>query len=293
MKTHTKDITTIDRLRSYSSAFSRKVFSSIIAYSDFSQLDWLYNIDDSKNKETPSTYLEYLSHLYKRLARSYRCEYIYKNEIINLLLLKKYGTQHTVAFNEFRVGDSIVDLAMMNGESKAFEIKTSLDSPRRLKKQLIDYRKVFNRRYVVVESSERDYYAEHLDENTGIITLNYEKGHIHLEEYRPAERLLSIDAGVIMKCLRTREYENIVRECFGCLPNVPSYEMYGACLNLLNKLDPSELNELFLQEVKKRKSATKRLKKTPKELRQMILSLNLSTRDEIELIRKLNSTINC
>ena len=31
----------MNRLRSYSSAFSRSVFSDILSYSDFSQLDWL------------------------------------------------------------------------------------------------------------------------------------------------------------------------------------------------------------------------------------------------------------
>ena len=31
----------MNRLRSYSSVFSRSVFSDILSYSDFSQLDWL------------------------------------------------------------------------------------------------------------------------------------------------------------------------------------------------------------------------------------------------------------
>ena len=126
----------VDKLRSYSSAFSRSVFSSIIRFSDFTRLDWLSEQYDGELDDC--TYLTYLSYIYKTLSRFYRCEYVYKNEIINQLLLKKYGTKHTVAFNEFKVGDSIVDFAMMNGESKAFEIKTSLDSPRRLKKQMDD-----------------------------------------------------------------------------------------------------------------------------------------------------------
>ena len=52
------------------------------------------------------------------------------------------------------------------------------------------------------------------------------------------------------------------------------------------------LNLLFLEEMKKRKSATERLKNFPKELRQMMLSLNLSPKNERLLIEKLNNKIN-
>lgn len=282
---------TIDRLRSYSSAFSRNVFTSIILYSDFSQLDRLYGMYDYGG-ELSGTYLDYLSRLYKTLVRSYRCEYVYKNEIINQLLLKKYGTQNTVAFNEFKVGDSIVDFAIMNGESKAFEIKTSLDTPRRLRKQMFDYRKIFNKCYVVVEADKCDYYAEFLDDYTGIVALSYDRGYIRIEEFRPAKMLDAIDATTLMKCLRIVEYENIIRSYFGELPNVASYNMYGACLERMNEMDSFSLNQLFLCEIKKRRSATMRLKNVPKELRQMFLSLNLSHKNEKELIRKLNSKIN-
>ena len=103
-----------ERLRSYSSVFSRSVFSDIANFSDFSHLDWLISRYEESLKEDAS-YLDYLSYMYTTILKSYRCEYVYKNEIINQLLLRKYGTKHSVAFNEFRVGDSIVDIAIMNG----------------------------------------------------------------------------------------------------------------------------------------------------------------------------------
>lgn len=289
--TKIRENTCKDRLRSYSSAFSRNVFSDILTYSDFSQLDWMYNCYDS-DMPVGCTYLDYLSHVYKSLIRSYRCEYVYKNEIINQLLLKKYGTKNTIAFNEFRVGDSIVDFAMMNGESKAFEIKTELDTPRRLKKQMYDYHKIFNKCYIVVDINECEYYANILDETTGIVTLTYEKGHIRLDEYRSAMRIDNIDSDVLIKSLRTCEYENIVLETFGKLPDVPAYKMYDACKELMCQIDSASLNNKFLKEIKKRKSATACLKDTPKILRQIILSLNLTQKKQEVLIKKLNNPIN-
>lgn len=289
---HERNYTEQDRLRSYSAAFSRSVFSSIISFSDFSQLNWLLCQYDGKF-QTDGSYMDYLSYIYKQLIRSYRCEYVYKNEIINQLLLKKYGTKNTIAFNEFKVGDSIVDMAMMNGESKAFEIKTSLDSPRRLKKQMQDYKKVFNKCYVVVDADECEYYTNHLDESTGIVALTYNRGCVRLEEYKPALKKEVIDAPTVMQCLRTCEYEGIVQRLYGRLPSVPAYMMYDVCKELLCDVDSATLNRLFLEEIKKRKSATKRLKTVPKELRQVMLSLNLSPKKEEILIGKLNNTINC
>lgn len=281
----------MNRLRSYSAAFSRNVFSNILSHSDFSQLDWLYSYYDS-NLLDGCSYMDYLSYIYKALTRSYRCEYIYKNEIINQLLLKKYGTKNTIAFNEFKAGDSIVDFAMMNGESKAFEIKTELDSPRRLKKQIFDYRKIFNKCYIVVDVGECEYYATYLDETTGIISLSYERGHVRLDEYRPAKRIGKIDSDILMKCLRTCEYENIICDYFGELPDVPQHNLFETCKVQMRHIDSDSLNSLFLHEIKKRKSPTCYLKDSPKILRQIILSLNLTRKSQETLINELNNPIN-
>lgn len=281
----------MDMLRSYSSAFSRGVFSDILSYSDFSQLDWLYRHYDT-NLSNGCSYMDYLSYVYKILTKSYRCEYVFKNEIINQLLLKRYGTKNTIAFNEFKVGDSIVDFAMMNGESKAFEIKTQLDTPRRLKKQMYDYRKIFNKCYVVVDVSECGYYANQLEEAVGIVALSYERGRIRLAEYRQAKKNIEIDSDILIRCLRTTEYENIVKRHFGKLPDVPSYKMFDACKEQFSLIDSSCLNRMFLEEVKKRKSATEYLKDSPHFLRQMILSLNLSSKNQATLIRELHKPIN-
>ena len=279
-----------ERLRSYSSVFTRKVFSDIINYNDFSHLNWLYSTYDQYQKGIES-YFDYLLYLYKYIARFYRCEYVYKNEIINQLLLKKYGTKNTIAFNEFRIGNSIVDFAMMNGESKAFEIKTQFDTSRRLSKQMGDYKKVFNKCYIVVASEELCYYENIVEPTTGIIELFYDRGRIKLNEYRPAVKNSDLDSGVLMGCLRTQEYKDIVLSFDGYLPDVSEYEMYDACKARIMQIPSLRLNELFLYEIKKRKSVTSKLKDVPKELRQICLSLNLSEKERLELANQLCNPI--
>ena len=77
----------------------------------------------------------------------------------------------------------------------------------------------------------------------------------------------------------------------GHLPDVSEYEMYDACKARIMQIPPLRLNELFLCEVKKRKSVTGKLKDVPKELRQICLSLNLSDKERLELANQLCSPI--
>ena len=81
----------------------------IIRFNDFEHLLWVYNNYDSGVVRADS-YLDYLKLVYRSLASNYRCEYVYKNEIIKKLL-SKYGVKSTAVFNEFKVGNSIADIA--------------------------------------------------------------------------------------------------------------------------------------------------------------------------------------
>lgn len=280
----------LERLRSYSSVFTRKVFFDILVYHDFSHLNWLYETYDHCQTKVES-YYEYLLYIYKIITKSYRCEYVYKNEIINQLLLKDYGTKKTIAFNEFRIGNSIVDFAMMNGESKAFEIKTQFDTSRRLSKQMSDYKKVFNKCYIVVASEDVGYYENIVDPTTGIVELIVQRGKIKLKEYRSATNNIEIDSDILMGCLRTQEYKKIILSHDGFLPNVNEYEMYDACKARLKEIPSITLNKLFLNEIKKRKNVTAKLQGVPNELRQICLSLNLSEKERNRLTILLNNPI--
>jgi len=57
-------------------------------------------------------------------------------------------------FSEFRVGKSVADLAIFNGSSKVFEIKTEFDSDIRLEIQLKNYKKIFNEVFLIITESK-------------------------------------------------------------------------------------------------------------------------------------------
>ena len=83
-----------------------------------------------------------------------------------------------------------------------------------------------------------------------------------------------------------------MRTYFGDLPDVPRSVMYDFCREQMCKIPYEVLNSLFLEEIKKRKSVTKQLKSFPKEIRQIMLALNLPENKQEILITNLNKPIN-
>lgn len=95
--------------------------------------------------DQPQEYSEAIAKLYEILKNRYCNEYIYKNTIVNELLLKKYDLKQTVLLNEFSINRSVADLILVNGEPILYEIKTALDNTERLHSQIEDYRKAISK----------------------------------------------------------------------------------------------------------------------------------------------------
>lgn len=281
-----------ERLRNYSSIFSSRSFSDLLKYNDYSFLNIIAKrYDKSKIEKLNLTYIEYIKYIYKSIAKDYRCEYVYKNTILNKLLIGEYGTINTIAINEFRVGNSIADLALFNGVSKVFEIKTEYDSKKRLPTQLSDYTKLFQECYLVVSEDMVSKYISIVDESIGIISIHGNNSKLSIEKIREAKHNDYIDVDVLMQCLRTQEYKNIVIQKYGELPTNSCFEMYEKCANKLKEFPSEELQRLFIQEIKKRKNNTNHLKNYPEEIRQLYLSMNIKQSSYKELSKKLNQQI--
>jgi hypothetical protein len=266
-----------EKLRSYSSVFSSTAFAKLLSENDYSFITnkvKRYDIDNLGKKFI--TYSDYVKYIYNQLQREYQCEYIYKNTLINELLLKKYGTKDTVVFNEFKVGKSVADLVLFNGISKAFEIKTELDSTKRLEGQLFHYTKIFKECYIVTHENMASKYESFTDKNIGIIAVKIQKNRMILDEIRQAIPNTDIDSDVLMRSIRTPEYKNIIENYYGYLPEMNSFDMFHKCHALMQKIPAEDLHSLFISELKKRKSNTNILCKFQKELRQLCLSLNIS-----------------
>tara|TARA_R110000751_G_scaffold110711_3_gene208414 strand:+ start:2865 stop:3653 length:789 start_codon:yes stop_codon:yes gene_type:complete len=236
------------------------------------------------------TYNDYIKYIYKELRKTYRNEYVYKNTFLNEIIIKNYGLKDSNVINEFRVGNSIADLVMFNGTSKAFEIKTELDSNKRLSNQLLDYKKIFKQSYIITHEHLKDKYLEE-DADAGIIILKENPRSLKMEEVRPAKVNKTICPRTLMRIVRTQEYKNIVISYYGYLPKMNSFNMFEVCEKLITKIPNDLLNKLFIEELKKRKTNTKNLKVYQKELTQLSLAMNLGEKKYSKLVEALNQPI--
>lgn len=281
----------LDKMRSYSSVFSGSLFAKLLEQDDYSFLNLkIERYDLPKVGKQVITYYDYIRYIYSELRKQYRNEYIYKNTFINDLLLKKYGVKNTVVINEFRIGNSIADVVMFNGTSKAFEIKTELDSNKRLSSQLADYIKLFKECYVIThESLTSKYLLE--DDQIGIIELVEQRQSVVLREVRPPKINKNIDPDTLIRTIRTNEYKNIVKQHYGELPEMNSFTMFEICRELIKQIPQDQLHNSFIAELKKRKTNTDIIDRFPTELRQVCLSMNASAISCQKLERKLKEKI--
>jgi hypothetical protein len=279
----------INQLRDYSSLFSRREALSWLKM-DFTSINYkIESYDENWLKHQNSTYLDYLKYIYSILADSYQNEYILKNEFLNTWLIKELGETNSQIFSEFRVGNSIADLAMFNGCSKIFEIKTELDSDSRLTLQLHNYKKAFNQIFIIIPKSKL-YIYEKQEASIGIITYD-PKSDNTFSLHRNASADFEIEPSTIMAILHTDEYKTIVRKHYGYLPQMTSFNQYNVCSKLIYEIQSNELNRLFIDAMKKRSSSNALSSRYYKEFNQLFLALRMNRNSKNKMIESLKTTI--
>lgn len=269
-----KKLYDIEQLHYYASLFSGNVVQRSLKYNDYSAIFECLHRYDSDLMSRGLTYWDYFDYVYRILEKNYRNEYVYKNTLIKGYIVKEYSLKETKVFNEFRIGTSIADLAMFNGTSKAFEIKTELDNDKRLASQLGEYAKLMEEAYLVVSADLVDKYLPDIDPGVGIIALYPQGRSLKIESRRDARKNSCVDIDVLMSSVRCDEYRWMVKTAYGSLPDVSDFEMFDACKDLLNRLSSIKLQRLFLDAVKKRKNSTGLLRSVPRSANLLCLSMD-------------------
>jgi len=276
----------IDQLRDYSTLFTRREVNRWFK-SDLSSINLKINRYDVEFIDGSKTYLSYLKHIYRILERFYPNEYVYKNELINKWLIDELGTSDSIVYNEFRLGNAVADLAMFNGVSKAFEIKTILDKDARLHSQITEYHKLFNEVYIIVPETRLDNYINLYPDVGIVIFRNSNKG---FELAKPATAIKCIEIEPLMQTLHTHEYIFMVEEYYGERPLFNDFNKFDICKKLIEKIPQNTLNDLFITTMKKRK-VNNEFSKREKQLNQIFLSLNLSQVQQAQLLSNLRLNI--
>ena len=103
-----------DNSRAINRVFTRKVVSELIedGYSDVFDCVVRRYIDDPEAKN----HGQIISEIYMHLDKEKRNEYFYMNTLLNKLLCGIHSVNTTAAFSQMRIGHSVADFVMINGE---------------------------------------------------------------------------------------------------------------------------------------------------------------------------------
>lgn len=229
--------------------FSKKTFQEIIR--DGESDTYNHAVERYISHNIKLTNKDYIRRMYDILKKNYRNEYYYKNTLLNKLLLGVHSVKTTTALTELPVDKSIADFILINGKAVVYEIKTDLDNFDRLDSQIADYYKAFSR--VVVVTSENNFIplTKILEGSPVGIYVLTKRGQLSLRK-PPVEDKMNLSSRVMFKILRKKEYEEIIIQEYGKLPNVSDFEYYSKNEELFCRLSVNKAYELFIKMLKKR-----------------------------------------
>lgn len=159
------------------------------------------------------------------LQRNYRCEYVYKAALGDRIVFGRHSPRTASLHVELPVGRSIVDLAVFNGTSTAYEIKTEFDSEKRLVSQATNYLRAFEHVYVVTHPDLIDRYLRVAHPAVGVLALTTRD---RLTVVRAATKATDrMDRATLFRLLRVAEYRRAIDSLCGPQPELPNGKMFA------------------------------------------------------------------
>ncbi|MGA2686321.1 MAG: sce7726 family protein [Verrucomicrobiota bacterium] len=216
--------------------------------------------------------------VYEILLQSYRCEYVFKNTLMQNWFLSRHSTERSFITDEFRVGKCRVDLALFSKTSIAFEIKTEFDSPMRLPSQSTAYKRVFDLIYIVTTSAMLPKLK--IPKSVGVLQLEKSGS---FKTVRDSESHAN-QTGLLIafNCLWQSERVSIVELNSKPIKNLPNSEIYGECLRKFRRLLPFEVQRHVVQQIRNRtypEAVTALMSNVPNSLKHAALTLRATNQE--------------
>lgn len=174
------------------------------------------------------------------INKYYHNEITIKSNFINNILLK---TKNHITIFELNAGKSRLDLCKVNGSSIAYEIKTDLDNLNRLKKQLDDYLKLFEKVYIICSKKRAETIEKYLPNECGIYSYRVtKKGKYIFNEIKVAKYSNMLNSKNQLELLTKKELENIA--------NKKSLSRSSLIEYIISKYGANEINIIFKKVLK-------------------------------------------
>lgn len=222
----------------------------------------------------------------------FRDEYVYRAALTHKLLLGVHTLNTASMLTEFRVGASRADVVILNGTSTVYEIKSERDSLVRLTGQLVDYRKVFAKIYVIAAESHVQDVLENTSDDIGVLSLG-RRWRISTKR-KAIERPDLICPVAIFESIRSTEAAAILQSLEIPVPDVPNTRLHGAMREHFAHLDPERVHQQMVQILKKTRklvSLQSLVDQMPQSLQPAVLTTHFRCSDHQRLISAINTPL--
>ncbi|MDN3236070.1 sce7726 family protein [Pseudomonas sp. WAC2] len=222
----------------------------------------------------------------------YRHEYAYKAAITKKLLLGRHSLNTASLVTEFRVENCRADIAIFNGTSTAYEIKSERDSLNRLECQLSSYKKFFSKVYVITGENHIPEVLSCTPTDVGVLLLTKRFG---ISTIREAEEDASrVNPEIIFDSIQLREAQEILIKLGITPPNIANTQMRSALRSIFSQLDPAEAHEKMVTTLRHSRNSLKLmdlLGNLPESLQAAVFTTSLKNKEKTTLLEAINTPI--
>lgn len=257
----------------------------------FSRLAVESSLVESLDATTPiSCLFEVAFTLLKRKA--YRYEYAYKAALTHKILLGVHSLRTASMLTEFRVGGCKADLAILNGTSTVYEIKSERDKLDRLENQISAYRKVFAKVNIVTGENHVDSILSFAPADVGVMLLN---DRFQISTIRDAincpEKIVPTS---VFDSIQRNEAIKILGQLNVDIPDVPNTKIYQVMRECFETLPPIALHDCMVRVLKETRSLlplSELIEALPRSLQAAAFSTPLRQQDHARLLSAVETPI--
>ncbi|WP_282071779.1 sce7726 family protein [Janibacter hoylei] len=285
-KTNTQTAEHARAIKGATRLFTTRTFRAILDGRNSSETRQI--MDDLKSLlglNNGATNEEVINAAYSFLCEHHRNEYVYKNLLASKIFVGRHRAANSALINEFSIGSAVADTALFNGRATAYEIKTELDSPAKLPRQIAQYYRAFTTVYVVAHENVAASYLDQIKNSpAGLISVG---SRWRLSTLKPAqERHESLATEPMFNTLRVREVDATLRHLGHNPHEGPNGLRYQYNLEVAKSIPVQEFQQAWTSTIRARRVGSRTdLLRDPRlfPLRSLLAQLNPRT-DQANLL---------
>jgi len=217
--------------------------------------------------------------------KKYRHEYVYKAAITHKILLGVHNLETASMLTEFRVDGCKADMAIFNGTSTVYEIKSERDRLDRLQNQVAAYRKAFAKVNIITGDNHIKEVLDSVPADVGVMKLsNRYQISTEREAVEAPERVVP---GIVFDALQLSESRQLLKLLGVDVPSVPNTQMYRVMRKLFEGLDATQVHTAMVTVMKKTRNLQQLrllVESLPTSLQAVVLSAPPRRRDHAKLL---------